>query len=199
MSKAPQPPAVPISGASDSPGGASPTATGAAPPQDDELAAASGSGAVGRRGVRHLATAFTRAVPIANAGDPIWRRLPVGDAGQVQVQIVVDDAGHIQAADLLRASTVPAHLRKLVDNTLVMLRAGTFALAYAGGVSAGSQILRIEVRISRVDGGVAARDLSAGPFSLGHEPPRDGRPGRAHFTLRTGEHVEVTVRVVRGT
>lgn len=155
---------------------------------------AGSSGAVGVGGVRNLAVAFTRAIPMAVSGDPVWGTLKLGDAGTFELRIEVDDAGKIVSAAPTRDGVAP-HLQGLVQRTLPFLRAGRFALSHAN-VEAGVQTLQVSVSLSQVEGGVTDDDSSAGPYALGFEPPAEGRPGRAYFTLRSGRHVEVVVKVV---
>lgn len=155
---------------------------------------AGSSGAVGVGGVRNLAVAVTRAIPIAVSGDPVWGTLALGNAGSLDLRIEVDEAGKIVSAAPATTPVAP-HLQRLVERTLPFLRAGRFALSNMT-VTAGVETLRISVSVSEVAGGVADEDRSAGPYALGFEPPRDGQPGRGYFTLRSGRHVEVLVKVI---
>ncbi len=159
----------------------------------------SGSGAVafgaaGQGTIRNLGVAFTRAIPIAISGDPAWATTLIGSAGGFDLTVTIDDAGKIVSA-VPRPLSIAPHLQHLIDRTLTFLRAGRFSLSQAG-VSAGIQTLRISALVSDVAGGVDPGESSAGPFALGFEPPSDGRPGKAYFTLRSGRHVEVLVTVL---
>jgi outer membrane biosynthesis protein TonB len=142
------------------------------------------------RGVRNLPRAFTRAIPAAVSADPAWGELALGRIGSVEVTISVDDDGKIAEVDI--AQTTPPVLKRLVDRTMVLLRAGRFALAGVDG--AGRQKLEIDVVLSH-------RNLAVDPddqrlvLELGHEPPTDSAPGRAYFTLRSGRHVEARIRI----
>lgn len=156
--------------------------------------AAGGAGAVGQGSVRSLAVAFTRAIPIAVSGDPVWGTLKLGDAGSFDLRIEVDETGRIVSATP-STTPVPDHLQHLVQRTLTFLRAGRFSLVHAT-VGAGVQVLRVSVLLSEVQGGVPDDDVSAGPYALGFEPPAESKAGRAYFTLRSGRHVEVLVKVV---
>lgn len=176
---------------------AAPTASAGAPQPPREGAESGGagtSGAAGMAGVRNLPLAFTRAVPMAASGDPAWGSLPLGDAGSCELRIEVNEDGRIVSAAPL-TSPLAGHLQRLVERTLTFLRAGRFALSHAG-VGAGTETLRISVVLSEVEGGVPEDDSSAGPYALGFEPPQGPTPGRAWFTLRSGRHVEVAVRIV---
>ena len=140
-------------------------------------------GAEGPSAVRSLGRAFTRAIPPACQADPGWGKLPVGDAGSIEVAITIDEAGHITGYKAL-ASDPPKQLAALVKRTIALLDAGTFALK--GDVGAGVEVLRIQARVSDLEaeeaGGVAA-------LSFGE--------GQAAFTQESGRHVEVTLRVVK--
>ncbi len=177
---------------------ASPSASSVATAGQEGAGTGSGtagsSGAAGVGGVRNLAVAFTRAIPMAVSGDPVWGKLRLGDAGKFDLRIEVDDAGKIVSAAPTTSAIAP-HLAGLVQRTLPFLRAGRFALSHAN-VEAGVQTLEVSVSLSEVAGGVPDDESSAGPYALGFEPPSGGRPGRAYFTLRSGRHVEVLVKVV---
>jgi outer membrane biosynthesis protein TonB len=140
-------------------------------------------GAEGPSAVRSLGRAFTRAIPAACQADPGWGKLPVGEAGAIEVAITIDETGHITGYKPL-ASDPPTQLLALVKRTIALLDAGTFALK--GSVGAGVEVLRIQAGVSDLDaaeaGGVAA-------LSFGE--------GKAAFTQEGGRHVEVTLRVVK--
>ena len=140
-------------------------------------------GAEGPSAVRSLGRAFTRGIPAACQADPGWGKLPVGDAGSIEVAITLDESGHITGYKAL-ASDPPKQLAALVKRTIALLDAGTFALK--GDVGAGVEVLRIQASVSDLEaeeaGGVAA-------LSFGE--------GKAAFTQESGRHVEVTLRVVK--
>ena len=140
-------------------------------------------GAEGPSAVRSLGRAFTRGIPAACQADPGWSKLPVGDAGSIEVAITLDESGHITGYKAL-ASDPPKQLAALVKRTIALLDAGTFALQ--GDVGAGVEVLRIQARVSDLEaeeaGGVAALSFGA---------------GEAAFTQESGRHVEVTLRVVK--
>ncbi len=168
-----------------------PGATAAASASAATTAASGTFGAAGLApGVRDLGKAFTRALPRASSGDPLWSTLPVGDAGTFHVVIRVDDAGHLGDARAVE-DTPPPQLAHLLARTVMLLRGGLFALSSSGG--AGSETLRISVTISA---GTPSDDIDANPadtVALGFDPPRPGKPGRGWFTLASGRHVEARV------
>jgi hypothetical protein len=141
---------------------------------------------------RELSRAFTRAIPIAVSGDPVWSTLPLGNAGTFDLKVVLGEDGRIATATPDRA--VPPHLQLIGERTVKLLGAGTFAIRAQPG--AGMQVLRIGVTLSSVESAGAEDPSQAGAYGLGYEPPRDGKPGEARFTLRSGRHVSVSVRVL---
>ncbi|MBW2458864.1 MAG: hypothetical protein JRI68_30470 [Deltaproteobacteria bacterium] len=174
---------------------------GASPSEDEGSGTASagdGKGrtygaAGGRRGVRVLGSAFTRAIPAAVSADLSWSRLPIGRAGRLEIAVTLDDEGKITAVVLPDDAAGP--LRALVDRTMALLRAGRFALSHSGG--AGEETLRIEVELSQR---APIEHDSAKPtdaLKLGHQAPTPTVPGKAFFTLASGRHFEAAITVVR--
>lgn len=137
---------------------------------------------------RGFAKAFTRALPAANTGDPIWSELPLGPAGSVRVSVTVDADGTIGDSKVLdEPQKPPSHLARLVERTLILLRGGRFALTNGG---TGTETLRLDVTLSE-------RPMANGPLALGFEAPAPGNPGRAYFQLATGRFVEAKVTIER--
>lgn len=137
---------------------------------------------------RGFAKAFTRALPAANTGDPIWGQLPLGPAGFVRVSVTVGADGSIDESRIWdKPHKPPSHLARLVDRTLVLLRGGRFALTNRG---AGTETLRLDVTLSE-------RPMESGPLALGFETPSVGSPGRAYFQLASGRFVEAKVAIER--
>jgi hypothetical protein len=137
---------------------------------------------------RGFAKAFTRAVPAANSGDPVWGELPLGPVGSVRVSVTVGADGAIDDSKVLdKPRKPPPHLARFVDRTLILLRGGRFALTNGG---AGTETLRVDVTLSE-------RRMDDGPLALGFEAPSPGSPGRAYFQLASGRLVEAKVAVER--
>lgn len=151
-----------------------------------------GAQGAGHGGPRDLARAFTRAIPVAVSGDPVWATMPLGPAGTFDLKIVLGDDGRIASATPDRAVAEP--LRVVAARTVSLLGAGIFAIK--AEPEAGVEVLRISVNISNSDTAPPDDRSTAGAYGLGFEPPRNGVPGKAHFTLRSGRHIEITVRVV---
>jgi hypothetical protein len=147
-------------------------------------------------GVRNLAKAFTRALPVGGRADATWFRLPVGAAGAARLTITIDEEGVIQKVDPLpieRGERVPAHLERLFDRVILLLRAGRFALDQSDRTS-GGETLRVEAEVR--EGG--PRDEYAEPqhtIDMGFEPPTRGRAGKAWFTYASGRRVELRVKM----
>jgi hypothetical protein len=146
-------------------------------------------GAAGAASVRDLGRAFTRAIPPAGQGDPVWSTLPAGDAGSIEITLDIDETGHITG---MRApeGEPPRHLLGLVKRTLALLEAGTFAIA-RGTVSAGFEVLRLRVRLH--DG---EPDVSGGGSAELSNAYERGK-GIATFTQASGRRVEVMVQLVK--
>jgi hypothetical protein len=145
--------------------------------------------------VRNLATAFARAMPIANTGDPVWGTLPLGPAGSLQVSLEVDETGKLVRAVPSESSRAPEHLVRLIDRTLALLRAGRFALT-GTEPQAGSETFLLEARIEQVETTPGDDPSMAGPYALGFAAPHKGEPGYATFTLRTGRRVHIAIKLV---
>jgi hypothetical protein len=160
-------------------------------------AAGTAFGAAGLEpGVRNLAKAFTRALPVGGRADATWFRLPVGSAGAARLTISIDEAGVIREAEPLpieRGQIVPAHLKRLFDRVILLLGAGRFALDQ-GDRTSGTETLRIDAEVR--EGG--PRDEYAEPdhtIDMGFEPPTRGRAGKAWFTYASGRRIELRVKM----
>ena len=144
-------------------------------------------------GVRDLAKAFTRALPRAASGDPLWSKLPLGSAGSFHVVIRIDAQRRIADAQPDEKALSPV-LKHLLDRTLLMLRAGQFALDRSDLVS-GSEKLHVELAISTR---APSDQIDVNPsdtIELGFKPPTHDKPGRGYFTLASGRHVEAKVSI----
>jgi hypothetical protein len=131
---------------------------------------------------RSLARAFARALPVANTGDPVWDRLPVGDAGSIVVVLSIDEEGKMLDFEQRDRPHAPPYLVRSVERALMLLRSGRFAIA----TGSGRQAFRLDVTLSD-------RPAESGPLALGYEPPRTGKSGRAYFQLPSGRFVDVAV------
>ena len=115
--------------------------------------------------------------------DAGWAKLPVGDAGAIEVAITVDEGGRITGSRALDRDP-PKQLLALVKRTIALIDAGTFELK--GSLGAGAEVLRIQATLSDV-----ATDVAGGATALSFGE------GKSAFTQEGGRHVEVTVKVVK--
>jgi hypothetical protein len=146
-------------------------------------------------GVRRLGYAFTRAIPAATPADSAWRDLPVGHVGTIRIELEVDENNRLGNMKRWQARpgepAPPAALERLVERTLMLLRAGQFALS--GSNQAGSERLVIDVQL---------RDEAAeeDPVSEVVQKKFDGatptHPGKAYFRYGTGRAFEAKVTIV---
>ncbi len=162
----------------------------------DALARAAGSaasfGAVGLpAGVRHLPTAFARAIALANRGDARFTSLPVGVVGEASVTLGVSEDGELGELDLgddEAERRVAPVLKKLLDNTRLMLAHGRYSVDRTR-LTPG--VMRVSVRLV-----IEEEDRSAAPdrdpgelFAIDFEAPRPGKPGHGAFRLNSGRRV----------
>lgn len=141
--------------------------------------------------VANLSKAFAKAMTAAAHKDPIWDELPLGAAGTLHVAIHVDEEGRLEQSVVKEREQAPAHLLRLVDRTLVLLRAGRFALSQREA-KAGTESLRIEVTLSSVDPQEDYEDPRH-TVAMGFDPPRPGRPGHAWFVHAAGRRFEAKI------
>lgn len=155
-----------------------------------------GFGAVGRpRGMRHLATAFSRAMPMAYSTETVWNELSLGRAGSLELTVNVGHDGEINATTPEDSVQAPKHLIELVRRTIMLLRNGTFSLSQTQPTS-GTQRFLLEATIEQVPTPTSDDPSRAGPVAFGYETPRKGAPGFATFTLRTGRKVTIRITLV---
>jgi hypothetical protein len=145
-------------------------------------------------GVRHLATAFTQAIAAATNRDPLWETLPLGKVGTARVVIDVDDDGRVTLIEDQEARQLPAPLERMVARTLLLLRAGRFALSRRGS-SAGRESFEIEVTLSQVPPPEGDWDNPGDTASIGFTPPSPGVPGRAFFVHGSGRRFDALVTI----
>ena len=147
-------------------------------------------------GVRRLGYAFTRAIPAATPADEAWRELPAGHVGTIRIELEVDESNHLGPLKHWQARpgepAPPAALERMVERTLLLLRAGQFALS--GSNQPGSERLVIDVTL-RDD--AADEESSNNVVNKGFDGASPGHPGRAHFRYGTGRTFEAKVTIVR--
>jgi hypothetical protein len=146
-------------------------------------------------GVKRLGYAFTRAIPAATPGDEDWQLLPPGRVGTIGVELRVDEGGKLGAAQRWqprpRDPAPPEVLWRMVERTLLLLRAGQFALS--GSNAPGIERLLIEVEITQGAPEGSGESVVVQKRFDGASP---GRPGRAYFRFGSGRAVEAKVTIV---
>jgi hypothetical protein len=180
-----------------------PVASAAAAPAAGAEASTSGkpgAGTFGQEGlapgVRRLGYAFTRAIPAATPADSAWRELPSGHVGTIRIELEVDANNRLGALKHWQARpgepAPPAVLERMVERTLLLLRAGQFALS--GSNQPGSERLTIDVELRD---GPADDEATDDVVNKGFEGATPGHPGKAHFRYGTGRRFEAKVTIAR--
>jgi hypothetical protein len=146
-------------------------------------------------GVRRLGYAFTRAIPAATPADAEWRELPTGKVGTIRIELEVDENNRLGAMKRWQARAgepaPPAVLERMVERTLLLLRAGQFALS--GSNQPGSERLVIDVQLRDE---AAEGEGESVVVQKGFDGASPGRPGRAHFRYGNGRAFEAKVTIV---
>jgi hypothetical protein len=146
-------------------------------------------------GVRRLGYAFTRAIPAATPADAEWRELPTGKVGTIRIELEVDENNRLGAMKHWQARAgepaPPAVLKRMVERTLLLLRAGQFALS--GSNQPGTERLVIDVQLRDE---AAEGEGESVVVQKGFDGASPGRPGRAHFRYGNGRAFEAKVTIV---
>jgi hypothetical protein len=145
-------------------------------------------------GVRRLGYAFTRAIPAATPADSAWRELPAGHVGTIRIELEVDDSNHLGALKHWQQHpgepAPPAVLERMVERTLLLLRAGQFALS--GSNNPGSERLTIDVTLKDDAPDTEGAEVVVHKAFDGATP---GHPGKASFRYGTGRTFEAKVTI----
>lgn len=162
---------------------------------DTSVANPAGGGAFGTdaaTSIRNLGHAFTKALPPACDSDKVWATLAVGDAGAIEVALIVSEEGKVTAFEPITPNP-PAHMMSTVRRTVANVKRNMAAMS-AGSVNPGQHVLRLSAKLS--DTTVTEEEVS-GAAAFGLASTWEGRKGIASFTQPTGRHVEITVEFVR--
>jgi hypothetical protein len=147
-------------------------------------------------GVRRLGYAFARSIPPATKGDAAWLELPVGHVGTIRIELEVDANNHLGTVKRWQARAgepaPPAVLERLVDRTLILMRAGQFALSGSNDPGSERLVIDVEVRDEAAD-----EEGDAQVVQLKFEPATPGQPNKTYFRYGTGRSVEAKVTTVR--
>jgi hypothetical protein len=147
-------------------------------------------------GVRRLGYGFARNIPPATKGDPAWLELPVGHVGTIRIELEVDANNRLGAVKRWQARAgepaPPAVLERLVERTLILMRAGQFALSGSNDPGSERLLIDVEVRDETADD-----EDNKNVVQLKFDPATPGQPNKAYFRYGTGRAVEAKVTTVR--
>lgn len=138
-------------------------------------------GAVGDRSAVDVATAFTRAFPQAASGDPVWRSVPIGAAGEATLTITIDEDGHIVDAQVGGAPS--AAFAGGIRRTLALVKGRTFVSR--------ARVTRLQL-VATVSTDSVHDGLHGEVFAIGGS--YTGGEGTAFFALAIGRRIDVRVR-----
>jgi len=148
-------------------------------------------------GVRRLGYGFARSIPPATKGDPAWLELPVGHVGTIRIELEVDANNRLGAVKRWQGRpsepAPPAVLERLVERTLILMRAGQFALSGSNDPGSERLLIDVEVRDERADDDEDNRNV----VQLKFDAATPGHPNKAYFRYGTGRAVEAKVTTVR--
>lgn len=134
-------------------------------------------GAVGDRSAADVSLAFTRAFPQAASADPLWRTAALGSAGEIDIVLTLDDAGHLEGTQVLGAPT-PA-LSSAVRRTLALIKGRAFI--------AKGKTTKLHL-VATVSADAVHDGLHGDVFAVG------ASPGSAFFALAIGRRIDVVVK-----
>jgi len=141
-------------------------------------------------GTVDLLAAYLKTLPLAGKLDSTWTRLPLGQAGTIELSLRIDEQFHLAPVVVHESPDLPAplHLKKMAMKNRAWLLHGTFALKSQS--AKGTQRLRLSAVISEKEADADTPD-APGTRALG---TRGGQsPTGAYFTYFSGRHVELTL------
>ncbi len=148
------------------------------------------------RGVRDLAAALTRNLPLAVQREPGWDELALEVEEVANVVVMLDPEGRVRGWELEPRAAPgdhPKRMRELARRAVALLGRGQYMLP----TGFGSGALRIEISV-RAEQGSAHGDDLAEPDDLhaqGWEPPRGALPGTAYFKRNSGRVLRMELRL----
>ncbi|MBK9258883.1 MAG: hypothetical protein IPM54_03500 [Polyangiaceae bacterium] len=174
----------------------SPAAAAAASSADAAPEAASPGGSAfgvdGATSIRNLGRAFAHALPPACDSDKTWGTLAVGNAGSLELAVIVGEDGKVMGVEPITTNP-PAHLVNAAKRTVANIRR-SLAVLGVGSVNPGKHVLRISAKLSDV---TVTEEEASGAAAFGLSSDWEGRKGTASFTQPSGRHVEIVVEFVR--
>ncbi len=131
------------------------------------------------------AAAFTHALAISFSANPLWHKLPLGEAGTAVVTLTVEN-GKVTGTEVPKGA--PKLIRKLVRGAAAMTR-----LRRIDGE--GATRMRISVALSQR--AVPERDDLDGTVVLQAKDtaPTPDTAGGVFFTFASGRHVQITITI----
>lgn len=138
-------------------------------------------GAVGDRSAADIATAFVRGFPQAASADPAWRSATLGSAGDVELVLTIDEAGHFVGSQVIGAPS-PA-LASGIHRTVALIKGRAF--------TARGKTTRLHLTAT-VASDAVHDGLHGDVFAIGGSFA--GTEGNAFFALAIGRRIDVRVR-----
>jgi hypothetical protein len=135
-------------------------------------------GALGERSAADLTRAFTRGFPQAASGDPVWRNVPLGSAGEATLVLTLDDSGHISEVQIVGNASGP--LAQGIWRTMALIKGRPF--------TARSKVTRLRL-VATVRADTVHDGLHGDVFAIGNPTDDSG-----FFALNVGRRVDLHVR-----
>jgi hypothetical protein len=137
-------------------------------------------GALGDRSASSVLVALSRGFPQAASTDPIWRTVPLGDAGSATLEIELAEDG----------SMVRWNLGSGASTALRQAMVRTMALIGGRGFIARGAVTKLHVTASVTAD--AVRDGSDAVYAIHSE--HEGDTASAYFSLSSGRRVDLVIR-----
>jgi hypothetical protein len=140
-------------------------------------------GALGDRSATDVTIALSRGFPQSASPDPVWRTVPLGDAGSATLEIELEEDGTL-ARWSLGAGASPA------------LRAGiTRTMAFIGGRTFLAHGRTTRLHVSAHVTTDATRDGADAVYAIHSE--HEGQSASAYFSLSVGRRVDLVITPAR--
>jgi len=140
-------------------------------------------GALGDRSATSLIVAVSRGFTQAASTDPVWRTVPLGDAGSAVLEVDLEEDGTLARWSLGPGASTA--LRQAMVRTMAFI--GGRAFVAHGAVTK----LRLAARVSAD----AVRDGSDAVYAIHSE--HDGPNASAYFSLASGRRIDLVITPVK--
>ena len=140
-------------------------------------------GALGDRSATSLIVAISRGFTQAASTDPVWRTVPLGDAGSAVLEVDLEEDGTLARWSLGPGASTA--LRQAMVRTMAFI--GGRAFVAHGAVTK----LRLAARVSAD----AVRDGSDAVYAIHSE--HDGPNASAYFSLASGRRIDLVITPVK--